>query len=293
MESLPSTDAGDDAAAFIIRDGIGDGGGTRLTGAGDDEAAFVRMRMTVAYDGSGFYGFAHNVGVPTVAGALSDALARVLGHRVDLACAGRTDRGVHARGQVVSFDADARRADPLRLARSVNRMCGPAISVSSAGATLPDFDARRSCTGRVYRYRVLNAPVPDPLRAGFCWHVRHRIDLDAMRRAADCLVGEHDFSSFCRRNPSRPEQSMVRTVRRAVWWTEQDTAVFEIEARSFCHQMVRSLVALLVAVGTGRRRVEDVEAVLAARDRGAAPSPAPPQGLVLWSALYESRLTRA
>ena len=247
----------------------------------------VRMRMTVAYDGSSFHGFARNEGVPTVAGTLADALGTVLGHPVDLVCAGRTDRGVHARAQVVSFDADMERADPARLARAVNRMCGPYISVSRASVASPDFDARRSCTGRVYRYRVLNSLVPDPLAAGLCWHVEHPLDLGAMRTASDRLLGDHDFSSFCRRNPSHPDQSMVRTVRRAVWWLEGDVAVFEIEASSFCHQMVRSLVALLVSVGLGRRKPSDVGTIIAARDRSAAPSPAPPGGLVLWAALYD------
>ncbi len=249
-------------------------------------AVLVRMRMNVAYDGSGFYGFAENEGVPTVAGSLSEALTSVLGHRVKLVCAGRTDRGVHARGQVVSFDADPQRCDPARLAKSLNRMCRPGVSVSDVRVASPDFDARRSCVGRVYRYRVLNAPVSDPLRERTSWHVRQPLDLGAMREAARCLVGEHDFSSFCRRNPSRPEQLMLRLVRRAVWWREADTAVFEIEARAFCHQMVRSLVALLVAVGGGQRQVADVSAVMAARDRSACPSPAPPHGLMLWAAHY-------
>ena len=250
------------------------------------------MRMTVAYDGADFHGFARNPGVPTVAGALSDALANVLGHPVDLVCAGRTDRGVHARGQVVSFNADAERADPVHLVRALNRMCGPRIAVSRAGIESADFDARHSCTGRVYRYRVLNSPVPDPLTAGLCWHVERPLDLGAMRTAADRLLGSHDFSSFCRRNPSRPDQSMVRTVRRAVWWLEGDIAVFEIEARAFCHQMVRSLVALLVSVGLGRHKPSDVGAIIAVRDRAATPSPAPPHGLVLWAALYEGGVGR-
>ena len=251
---------------------------------------YVRMRMTVAYNGSNFHGFARNEGVPTVAGTLTDALTSVLGHPVDLACAGRTDRGVHARGQVISFDADMERADPVRLVRAINRMCGPDISVSRARVESPDFDARRSCMGRVYRYRVLNSPVGNPLLAGLCWHVQRPLDLGAMRTAADRLLGEHDFSSFCRRNPSRPDQSMVRTVRRAVWWIEGDITVFEIEARSFCHQMVRSLVALLVAVGAGQLKAADVGAIIAARDRNAAPSPAPPHGLVLWAALYDRKI---
>lgn len=245
--------------------------------------------MTVAYDGSQYHGFARNEGVPTVASALGEALGRVLGHPVDLVCAGRTDRGVHARAQVVSFDADMERADPVRLVRSVNRMCGPSIAVSRATVAEPDFDARHSCTGRVYRYRVLNSPIGDPLTASLCWHVERRLDLRAMRTAADRLLGDHDFSSFCRRNPSNPDQSMVRTVRRAVWWLEGDVAVFEIEASSFCHQMVRSLVALLVSVGLGRHKPSDVGTIIAARDRSATPSPAPPGGLVLWTAFYDPR----
>ena len=141
--------------------------------------------------------------------------------------------------------------------------------------------------GRVYRYRILNSVTPDPLAAAQSWHVEHRLDLADMRAAADLLVGDHDFSSFCRKNPSKPTQSLVRTVRRVVWWREGDFVVFEIEARSFCHQMVRSLVSLLVSVGSGRRKPGAVAEIIAARDRSATPSPAPPQGLVLWDVLYD------
>ena len=269
----------------------------------------ARMRMTVAYDGSGFHGFAHNEGVETVAGSIGDALERVLGHSVELACAGRTDRGVHAVGQVVSFDADLERTDAARIVRSVNRMCGPAIAVSHAEAVDDDFDARFSCTGRVYRYQVLNSPVCNPLMAGVSWHVEQQLDIRAMRTAADRLLGTHDFSSFCRRG--KPEQSLERTVRRAMWWRGcggagfgdngiagfggsggagfggDDVLMFEVEARSFCHQMVRSMVALLVEVGLGRRKAAAVGEVMNARDRGCAVGPAPARGLVLWRALYD------
>ena len=242
--------------------------------------------MTVAYDGSGFHGFARNEGVRTVAGALGEALGRVLGHPVDLTCAGRTDRGVHAVGQVISFDADAERGAPDRLMRALNSMCGPEVAVSRAEVAEADFDARFSCVGRVYRYRVLNSPVGCPLMARYCWHVKQPLDVSAMRTASDRLLGAHDFSSFCRRRG--PDQSLVRTVRRAAWRREGDVLAFEVEARAFCHQMVRSLVALLVDVGSGRRTAASVGEVIAARDRSTAPSPAPPCGLVLWRALYET-----
>ncbi len=246
----------------------------------------VRVKLTVAYDGTGFYGFARNQGVRTVEEVLSEALARLMQHRVKLTCAGRTDRGVHARGQVVSFDADAARVKPARMVRSLNRMCRPDIAVSSAQIVADDFDARHDCTARVYRYRVLNSVVPDPLAARFSWHVEAPLDVEAMRDAAELLVGVHDFSSFCRRNRSRPSQSLLRTVHRVAWWRERQSLVFEIEGRSFCHQMVRSVVALLVAIGHRTRPVTDVARVMAARDRSTTPSPAPPQGLTLWSTHY-------
>lgn len=246
----------------------------------------VRMAMTVAYNGAPFCGFARNQGVPTVAGALSDGLGRVLGHEVDLACAGRTDRGVHATGQVVSFDAASERADPARLVRSANRICGPDIAAREARVVADDFDARLSCLSRVYRYRILNSSVPDPLRAAVSWHFEHPLDLRAMQMASDWLLGPRDFSSFCRRNRSRPDESLVRTVHRAEWQRQDDLLVFEIEARSFCHQMVRSLVGTLAAVGSGRLQAAAVGAILEARDRNAAPSPAPPHGLILQKARY-------
>ena len=169
----------------------------------DDPAApegpLVRVRMTVAYDGSGFHGFAPQPGVVTVGGTLRDALERVLQARVELTCAGRTDTGVHAWGQVVSFDAPADRFDPLVLGRSINRLCGPAIVVRDVGRAPEDFDARHSATGRTYRYTIVNRPVPDPFLAHLAWHVDEPLDLDLLRLGCDPLVGEHDFSAFCRR----------------------------------------------------------------------------------------------
>ena len=247
----------------------------------------VRMRMNISYDGAPFFGFARNEGVATVAATLEDALREVLGHPVVVACAGRTDKGVHARGQVISFDAAEDRADPLRLVRAINAMCGPSIAARGARVARPEFDARRSCVGRVYRYRILNSLVPDPLVAALSWHVERPLDLDAMRVASDRLLGDHDFSSFCRKKKPAPvDPQLVRTIRKAAWWREGDILVFEIEARSFCHQMVRSLVGTLVDIGLGKRKAAQMGSILAARDRTAAASPAPAKGLVLWAARY-------
>ena len=240
--------------------------------------------MTIAYDGSGFYGFASNKGVTTVAGTLEESLSQVLGHKVVLACAGRTDRGVHALGQVISFDAVEERADPARLMRAVNSMCGPAIAVSDAVVADNDFHARFSCLGRIYRYQILNTAVINPLLAGFCWHVERRLDLNAMRTASDHLVGTHDFSSFCRRN--HPDQSLIRTVHKAIWEQQNDVLIFEIKARAFCHQMVRSLVALYVSIGLGKIKTTEVSEITAKRNRNPVPAPAPAHGLILWHALF-------
>ncbi len=248
----------------------------------------MRVRGTVAYDGTPFHGFAANAGVRTVAGDLDAALSRVLGTELAVTCAGRTDRGVHAVGQVVSFDApEGTDLDAVR--RSVNRLCGPEIVVSSLDAATDGFDARFSATGRRYRYRVRNHPDPDPFSAATAWHVPQPLDVAAMNAAAGHLVGEHDFSSFCRRPKvaaGEPERSLVRRVESAEWTTEGDDVVFEVTAGAFCHQMVRSIVGTLVDVGRGRTPAAAVPAVLAARDRHAAGEPAPPHGLTLWSVRY-------
>ncbi|HUR19013.1 MAG TPA: tRNA pseudouridine(38-40) synthase TruA [Acidimicrobiales bacterium] len=284
----------------------------------------TRLRMTVAYDGSGFHGFAYNAGVATVAGALRKALAKVLGHEVDLTCAGRTDKGVHAWGQVVHLDvapgvaretpaepaaapveapalpapelpasarcpgerrAEEAAVDLVRLQRSLNRMLAPKIVVREVAVARPGFDARRSAIGRRYRYTVLNRPLPDPFLATTTWHVVEPLDVRAMQLACDPLIGEHDWSAFCRRVGE--DASLVRVVRGARWLELGDGLLrFDIEANAFCQQMVRSLVGTLVAVGRGRLRAGDIGGVVRSRDRALAAQPAPPQGLCLWEALY-------
>lgn len=253
-------------------------------------APTVRVRMLVAYDGSGFHGYAENPGVRTVAGTLRDALEKVLGHAIDLVGAGRTDRGVHAWGQVVSFDARADGFDPVSLARSLNKLVRPNIAVRELTVVDETFHARFSAAARVYRYRVLNTPVHDPFRTRFAWHVPQPLDLAALRLGADPLVGEHDFASFCRRPaplPDGSEASLRRRVRAAVWRDLGGGLLeFEIEANAFCHQMVRSITGTLVDMGLGKRRAGEMLGILHAVDRAAAGRVAPPEGLTLWEVRY-------
>jgi tRNA pseudouridine38-40 synthase len=250
----------------------------------------VRARLVVAYDGSGFRGFAVQEGRATVGGALTDALARALRHEVKLVAAGRTDAGVHAWGQVVSFDADAERFDPVRLRRSLNRALAPAIAVRSLEEAEPGFDARRWAGTRRYRYTVLNREVPDPFLAATTWHVPTFLAIADLRLSCDPIVGEHDFSSFCRVPRRQPDASMVRRVVDARWLELGDGLLrFDIEASSFCHQMVRSLVGTMVEMGTGRRPPGEMAGILRARDRSQAGRIAPPRGLCLWEVTYPAR----
>ena len=250
----------------------------------------MRVRMTLAYEGSGFHGFAAQAGtsVRTVGGELSKAISKVLGHPVELAVAGRTDKGVHAWGQVVSFDAAVRegvRPDLEALQRSINKMMGPAVAVREIAFAPEDFHARHSAIGRTYRYEVLNHPFPDPFRAATAWHVEAPLDLRSMNAACDPLIGEHDFSSFCRRPADGG--SLVRRICEARWIDLGEGLLrFEVEATAFCHQMVRSLVGTLVEVGRGKRKAGEMTGILRARDRSKAASPAPPHGLFLWAVEY-------
>ncbi len=248
----------------------------------------MRVKATVAYDGGRYHGFALNEGVHTVAGELTEALAKCLRQSVELTCAGRTDTGVHAQGQVVSFDAPDD-ADLGGVANAVNRMLAPTIAIRGAKPASAGFDARFDAISRTYRYTILNREVPDPFLAATSWHCPQPLDIGAMRTAAAVLVGEHDFSSFCRRqhHADGTEKSRVRRVLRAEWEAGANSLLrFEIESSSFCHQMVRSIAGTLVVIGARRKPPEAMADILAAKDRSRTPALAPPHGLCLWSVCY-------
>jgi len=260
--------------------------------------------LLVAYDGSSFHGFADQPSQRTVGGALAATLASMVGHDVSLTCAGRTDTGVHALGQVVHADLDeavvarwARRDIRPgivldRLPRSLSRQLGPAAAVLEARVAPEGFDARHSATARHYRYDLLRTPWPDPLLRHSSWHVPGELDLAAMRIGSDALLGEHDFTAFCRRPPGEPAP-ITRRVLSTSWATipgDQTVLRFQIEANAFCHQMVRSIVGVLVAIGQGRVRAGDLLAILQRGDRSRTGSPAPPRGLCLVGVRYPATL---
>ncbi len=266
-------------------------------------AATQRWRLLLAYDGAAFRGFALQPEVPTVAGALRHALERTarLSEPPLITCAGRTDAGVHARGQVVHVDLPPIPYDGSGLARALNRQLAPEVVVRRAEEVGEDFDARRSATGRSYRYLIWDAPEPDPLLAPVAWHVRDPLDLGTMRTAADVLLGSHDFRSFCRRPPGTdPAEPIVRRVTRVRWTVDDGPEAadagagsqegrllrFDITASSFCHQMVRSLVASLVVVGRGKGTPAGLLERLRASSRQAMAEPAPAHGLCLVAVDY-------
>jgi tRNA pseudouridine38-40 synthase len=245
----------------------------------------VIVRLGLAYDGSGFRGWARNSGQRTVQGVLADALARVLGDTPKLSVAGRTDAGVHAPGQVASFVADDD-VDLERLERSVNGMLAPEIVSWDVRRAAEGFDARFSATAREYRFRIGTGPWPDPFEARFVWHRPGSLAVSPMREVARTLLGEHDFASFCRRPPSG---GTIRRLERLSIARVGDRLEITARANAFLHQMVRALVGTLVAVGDGRLEPVEVTKILAARDRARTPQMAPAHGLTLERVVYGRR----
>ena len=236
----------------------------------------MKIALLVAYDGTSFNGFARQPHGRTVQGLLEEALSQFLRVPVRTTGAGRTDSGVHAAGQVVSFEAPDG-TDPSRVRDRLNRRLGPEISVRSAAVVPRSFDARHSARKRVYAYMLYGGVAPDPFLDRFAVWVPDGLNLAAMRSAARALIGEHDFSSFCRRG----EGSMVRRVRSITVRPDGERLVVRVIADSFCHQMVRSIVGLLLEVGRGKRPAEEAPRALAAKDRASAGPVAPAKGLTL------------
>jgi tRNA pseudouridine38-40 synthase len=254
-----------------------------------EPAAPVRIRIDLSYDGTGFSGWAAQPGRRTVEGVLAETLGHVLRLPAPprLTVAGRTDTGVHARGQVAHSDLPdavwAAYADAAR--RRLARALPPDIRARAIGPAPDGFDARFSALWRRYSYRVCDDPATaDPLRRHeTLWHPRG-LDLAAMNAAAGTLTGEHDFAAFCRR---REGATTVRALRRLDWRRDDDgVAVACVVADAFCHNMVRALVGALLAVGEGSRPPSWPSAVLAAAVRDPAVRVVPPHGLCLEEVHY-------
>lgn len=241
--------------------------------------------MDLQYEGAPFHGWSKQPGLPTVEGALEEALLAVLRERPALTVAGRTDRGVNARRQVASLDLPAG-VDTPGLIGSLNALTPPEISITRLRPA-PGFDARRDARSRSYRYLVWRGAAESPFLRRYAWHVRRPLDLDALQGAAAAVVGRHDLTAF---TPSETEHVLfTRTVTRCRWRARGNLLWLEIEAPAFLRHMVRVLVGTMVEIGLGSRPETDMCRLLAGAPRTAAGQTAPPHALFLWRIRYDDR----
>ena len=242
------------------------------------------FKLTIAYDGTEFAGWQVQPGRPTIQGKLQDALRQLTGDSGQVVGSGRTDAGVHAIAQVASCHLPWR--DPAdRLARALNSQLPDTIAVTEACDAVPGFHAMRDAVGKRYRYQIQIGGIRDPFQYRYRWHLHRRIDIQQMRRAAEKLLGRHDFQSFQASGSDR--KTTVRTVH-ACDVIEQKTdseasshLAIEVEADGFLYNMVRNIVGTVVEVGRGKYPPEWVDGVLEARNRDLAGPTAPAHGLFL------------
>jgi tRNA pseudouridine38-40 synthase len=240
------------------------------------------VRLDIEYDGTEFSGWAAQPGLRTVQGELESALAIILGEPAMLTVAGRTDTGVHAWGQVASFDTTAN--VPSDLARRLNGVGPDEITVTEATLLGAGFNARHDAKSRTYCYRVLARPTPSPFEQGRALWWPHRIDRKALKACSRALLGSHDFTAF---TPTQTDHVRFdRDVLHADWSAEGEILLFRVRADAFMRNMVRVLVGTMLEVGTGRRTPEDFTRLLTGAPRSDAGDTAPPHGLYLESVSY-------
>jgi tRNA pseudouridine38-40 synthase len=242
------------------------------------------VRLDIEYDGTGFKGWARQAGLRTVQDEIETALATVLREPVRLTVAGRTDTGVHARGQVASFVTAAE--VPGDLARRANGLGPRDIALTNATVAEDGFDARRDALSRTYRYRLLTRRSSSPFEQGRALWWPHRVDREALEACAQGLPGKHDFTAF---TPTQTDHvHFHRKIFAAQWTQETDILTFEVTADAFMRNMVRVLVGTMLDVSSGRRTLESFTQLLDGASRSQAGDTAPPHGLYLESVSYES-----
>lgn len=243
----------------------------------------ARVRLVVCYEGTAYLGWQVQPQGPTVQAALEEAFYCMTGGHTRMTAAGRTDTGVHARGQVVCFCHESRH-DPQALLKGLNAHLPQDVAVLEADLVPDDFDPRREAVGKHYRYCIHNHPVRPVFERRWRWHLKKHLDQDAMNQAVACLVGEHDFSAF--RAADCEAASAVRRIDAARWARRGPQLALDVFGGGFLKQMVRAIVGTCVEVGRGALEHDAVSAILAGRDRGRAGPTAPACGLVLERVYY-------
>jgi tRNA pseudouridine38-40 synthase len=242
------------------------------------------IRITVEYDGTAYSGWQMQSGQDSIQARIEDALKRIFSTPIRVRGAGRTDAGVHARGQVAAFRVPRRLAPP-ELMSAMNALLPPDIVVKAASEADDCFDPRRDARSRIYEYRILNERVRSAFEFRYVWLVRDSLNMDSMNEAAAAFLGEHDFASM--RSLGSEERTTTRLVLSSEWRREGCLLKYRVEATAFLRHMVRTMVAVMVNAGRGTTTVPQIAQLLLSRERALAPAPAPACGLYLLEVRYQ------
>ena len=247
----------------------------------------MNLKLTLAYDGTEFFGWQVQPGVATVQGALASAIERVTGANVLPQGSGRTDAGVHAQRQVATFTTQSP-IPPGNLVVALNDVLPAAVRVLEAAEAPAEFHARKSARAKTYRYRMYRRDICSPFVARSVWHYPYPLDEDKMQEVAGIIVGEHDFTSFAAVDleRGREESSNVRQIFSSAWERQGDEFVYTVRGNGFLHHMVRNLVGTFLLAGKGTLNASGLTRILESRSRSAAGATAPASGLCLVSVEY-------
>lgn len=247
------------------------------------------LKLTLSYDGTDFSGWQVQPETATVQGTLASAIGRITGEKVLPQASGRTDAGVHALGQVVTFATESS-VPTENFQKALNDNLPASVRVLRVEEAAADFHARHSAKAKTYRYRIYRAAICPPFTARYVWHFPYPLDETAMAGAAALVIGEHDFTSFAAADPERGRESEwpsnVRKIFASSWERVGEEFVYTVRGSGFLHHMIRNLVGTFILVGKGTLKPEDITKILAAKDRSAAGPTAPANGLYLVNVEY-------
>lgn len=247
----------------------------------------ARYKLLIAYEGTNYHGWQIQPNGVSIQSTLENALKIILRNEVRIFGAGRTDAGVHALGQVAHFIHEEP-IDVYKLHASMNGILPPDLRILSVESVGDDFHAQYSAVGKIYRYHLHLQPIASPFKRGFMWHIPYQLDLEKMQQAVRLLLGTHDFTAFANESHRGvAAHDPIRNLSRIDLIEEPGGVYLEFEGEGFLYMMVRNIVGTLVEVANGKRSVEEINAILASKDRRLAGQAAPPQGLFLVKVLYQ------
>jgi tRNA pseudouridine38-40 synthase len=242
------------------------------------------IRLVIAYDGTGYFGWQRQLNQPTIQGTIEDKIGLMVGTPVTLIGSGRTDAGVHALNQVANFRISTT-LTPAIFFKGLNSLLPEGIVIKQAEYAPPEFHARYDAKSKLYEYRVYNESLRSPFLRHYAWHIARSLDSKAMKECLDIITGPHDFSAFCSAGdePTNPIRTMIRA---ALSIREKSLLVFEFEANGFLRHMVRKIMGTIAKTGTGEMSVKEFHRILVSKDRQQAGAKAPPGGLYLKKVRY-------